>query len=1124
MVYTNCKSKKIPVSREKSGKQKQNFMSKNSFYKIIASPRHQRNIFTKILHNPKKRQVIVSILSIYTLVGGMVAFSMFGRTNEPAKAYEPALISSSITLKEDKEFIIGDIITVNLTVQNTSSDQAINDMDVELLSTKDAIKWSKIENSNPTTSSKKISIENNHAKIGLLSNGERIEYTISGELKDNQTPLSTVIGKIKFTNLEGNQDFTSNKILVSAKESKPLVANVLEVKSDKSVYKTNEAINLTLAPQGEFDIKNVENTTGKIYITNKVTKEVVRDASCTFDESYSCTDTVETLPVGKYSTLFIGKNGDRMSLIGQFEIVGKSGEFQPDVGANLEFPFGEKSINGIVAIYARKVVNLNNAVKPSDSCNFSILKDGQSVATARAQVDSDGSCHTLISGAQVPADGIYTIKLNGTNLQKDISIIKKGEKFINFANKNLVLTKNKPLNFEAKDILDLTATTPTPLNNSRVSIGILHQPTGDYEETTNSNGELFKVLDGKFNLTLPGQSFQKGGLYSIFMKTEDGQVSDFVTVSLDDREIGFSTTNVQVDNVDNLKVGKTMIFSIQGLTDRNSNTIPVGECAADIFTTVNAVLPILVKGEIKDGNCSVKVDPDKITQAGPILVSFTGDDISNKVNQSRQFNIKPGSLYSYGYMNLEYEPAREGYANNVIIGPVTDIKGNLTNALNKKLVIKTNDQILKQYDSIDIQNGFAKVSVPGSTLIEGEVTIGLYDNDEANTLLTSKIIKAIKSEDKLFLPAFPSVINSGEKIKVSMDNIPNANVDTECKLTFIKSNTDYFDGVGKYNTEKSQCVVEFELDTFRTNTDALLRFQAGDYVYANTVKLESAEAANLFTITPQIEKTIKNEVNVRLLSSPIVDKQGKAITNGKVKVQYNGKIEEAQIKNGLIKLDIDAKKLDNKDITSKFDQKFLDLNINAKAGITSISKTNNLSIFLGNKDVAAYKTVTTARSAQTQVEAKAAYNFVFESEFCNVNTVNGENKITPALSHQQGELCYVQVLEEETGDYSLSFEENSFVKYTFDFKVVTKTPKVKWSTNNPLNVEVIGETKSDEKVILFDGENQYKFENRENNSGIKVNQNGLNPIKDYRLEAKFSDKDGNEVTHFKSIVGEKISK
>jgi hypothetical protein len=95
-------------------------MSRNSFYKIIASPRHQRNILAKILHNPKKRQVIVSILSIYTLVGSLVAFTMFSRTEKPATAYEPALISATIELREDKEFVIGDTINVNLTLQNTA--------------------------------------------------------------------------------------------------------------------------------------------------------------------------------------------------------------------------------------------------------------------------------------------------------------------------------------------------------------------------------------------------------------------------------------------------------------------------------------------------------------------------------------------------------------------------------------------------------------------------------------------------------------------------------------------------------------------------------------------------------------------------------------------------------------------------------------------------------------------------------------------------------------------------------------------------------------------------------------------------------------------------------------------
>jgi hypothetical protein len=709
--------------------------------------------------------------------------------------------------------------------------------------------------------------------------------------------------------------------------------------------------------------------------------------------------------------------------------------------------------------------------------------------------------------------------------KKKFRLLKKSDKLITLVNKNLVLSKNNPVSFEATDIKSLEdVTPPANLNDKKVTLGILYQPTGEYVEVNNANGDLFKVVDGTFKATLPGQSFVKGGLYSVYLKSEDGQMSDFVTVSLDDKEIGFTSSNVLVDNYDNLRVGKTIVFKVQGLTDRNNNQISGGECGADIYTSSNTTFPILAKGEIKDGECSVKVDPDKITQAGPILVSFTGDDITNTINQSRQFIIQPGQTDDYGYLNLEYEPAREGYANNVIIGPVTDVKGNLTNALNKKLVIKNGDQVIKQIDSINIENGFSKISLPGSTLAEGSITLTLFDNDEANTLLLTKIIQVIKSDDKLFLPAFPTIINSNEKIKVGMDNIPNATQDTECKLTFIRSDIDYFSGSGKYNTEKNTCIVEFDLDTLRNNSTALLRYQVGELVFSNTVSLESSEPSNLFTLTPQIEQTKKDELNISLLSSPIIDKQGKIVENGKVKIQYNGKIEEVDINNGIIKLDIDPKKLDTKDINTKLDQKFLELNINAKASVTSISKTNNISLYLGKKDIATYKPVIVPQFAQTQIEATMPNIFAFTSDVCEVNIVSlYDNKIAPAKTHQQGETCYVQVIE-DVGNYKLSFEQNGFEKYSFNIKSVPQVAKINWNQSLPINVEIIGETKGEESVIVYDGDNQYKFENKENNSGIKVEQNGLNPIKDYLIEVKYTDKDGNAVSNYKTVTGEKIMK
>jgi hypothetical protein len=1098
-------------------------MPKNSFYKIISAPRHRRNIIAKILHNPKKRQVIISILSIYTLVGSLVAFTMFSRTEKPATAYEPASISGTLALSQDKEYTIGETISVSLTLQNTSSDQSIGDINLNLLSTKDVIRWNKIDYVNKDTVSKNQVIDKNRIGLDLLSSGERSEYLISGILSDNQIPLSTVVAKISFTNQEGLQNFSTNKILVSSKESKVVVDNKLEIKSDKNVYKVDERINLTVALQDSLETSKLENTVGKIYVTNKTTKEVVRDDTCTIDETNSCLDEIIGLPAGRYSSIYISKDNKKMSLINQFEILGKGGEFQPDIGSTLEFPFGEKSINGLVAVYARKVVNLNNIVKVGDACNFEIVRDNKVVSNTKNQVDADGSCHAILSASQVPDSGIYIVRLANTNQQKEISIIKKGEKFISFESKNLVLTKNKPITFEAKNIQSLNSPTPASLNDTKAIVGVLHQASGEYQEINNANGEMFKVNGGAFSVALPGQMFLKGGVYSIFVKTEDGQTSDFVTISLDDKDIGFSSTNVLVDSPDNLRVGKSIEFSLQGLIDRNSNPIVTGECGADIYTTTNATTPILVKGVIKDGTCSAKLEADKIVQEGPILVSFTGDDITNKINQSRQFIIKPGEINSYGYLNLEYEPARTGYANNVIVGPVTDKQGNLVNAIGKKLQIKTTDQVLKEIDSVNIQNGFAKISVPGSTLVEGEVTLSLYDTDEANTVLTTKNINVVKTEDKLFLPSFPSIINSNEKIKVAMDNVPNATEDTECKLTFIRSNTEYFDGIGKYNADKKQCVVEFDLDYLRNNTSALLRFQVGELVYTSIVSLESGDASNLFAVTPQIQQAAKNELNLSLLTSPIVDKQGKAVSNGKIKLQYNGKIEELAIKNGFAKFEIDSNKLDTKDITTKLDQKFLDININAKVGVSSISKTNSLSVFLGKKDIANHKSDTKPKSAQNQIEAGSTNIFGFSSNLCNVYIIDKENKSIPAKTHQQGDVCYVQVAADE-GYYSLSFEENGFEKYTFDFNSVKQTAKVNLSDTKPLIVEIVGETKADEQVLLHDGENQYKFENKQNNSGIKIDQNGLNPLKDYLLEVKYLDKDGNPVSHYRTVVGEQINK
>jgi hypothetical protein len=1100
-------------------------MSQKSFYKIIAAPRASRNLISKILHSPKKRQILVSVLSIYTIVGSLVALTLFSRSDQNSSAYQPAFITSAIRVETDKDYGRDDTIELKLTVQNTSATEAIKDITLDMQSTKNGVKWSKVEYKAGDTVLKSFPVDNNKAQLDLLTSGERIEYSMEGKLDATDLQYATVIGRISFTNAEGAQSFSTNRVLLKAKNVLATEPEVLNLTSDQNAYTLDSTINLSVAPKGTFDVTKYKNLQGKIYVSNKQTHNVVSDSTCTIDDTLYCNTNIGSLPVGKYTALFAAKNDTIFSTIHSFEVIGNETTFTPNPSASLTFPFDNTSVNGIVALHASRVLDNNKVASIGDSCSFTISKDGKKVTDVKAQVNSDSSCYTTVAASQLIGDGIYSIGLNATDQKKDIAIFTRPVSLLKLEQKSLALLKNKPIDFYATGIFSngTNAQSTTPItSNERITLGILHPSSGGYEEVSSSNGEALKANQGNFSASISGEYFNKGGNYMVFVKTADGQFSDFVNFSIDDKVVGFSQSGVVVDSSTNLKVGTAKVFSVSGITDRNNNTITRGSCAADIYTTGSPVTPLVARGEIRDGTCAVQSPPDQITTEGPILVTFNSSEASNKINQSRQFTINSGDVVNFGEINLNYEPARTGYANLAFIGPVTDGFGNLSESAGKKLLIKQGYEVVKTLD-VTIENGFARINIPGSVLRSGEMTLALQ-NIEDGAILVTRTINVTDNDSKNILPAFPILQNSQENLVAKLSNFPDANENTECKLQYIRASGDLFETSAKYSTEKNNCEFNSELTKLRNNKFGLLKMIVGDKaVFNGIVENEAGEASNLFVLSPQIEPTQKDEINVSLLSSPIVDKQGRAVEKGKVKTQINGRIEELEIKKALIKLDVPASKLDNKDIIKKYDQKFLELNLNAKASVTSLSKTNTLSLFLGSKDVSNHQNLITPRSVSNQVLADTPTLFQFDSEYCNILIQSKNNTVKVAQSHHQGSTCFVQI-NEEPGNYQLTFEELGFVKYSMDFKSVKEKATIEWCTSKPCNINVIGSTQGKEKAILYDGENQYSFENNQTNTGIKIEQNGLSPLKEYRVELHYNDFNGNEVVQTNTISGEYLVK
>jgi hypothetical protein len=1084
-------------------------MADEKYYQISSVPKGRKGLSTRLNKFYRKRQLVVSVIGAYVLVGGLLGYMLLNSGGDSAKASETASVNAAIRLVENKKYQIGDKMQVAITLQNTSITESLNNVNVDLFTTKDSVNWTEMVGGNQKDSGTKIVAEANSFKLPLLSSGERVEYTISGILQNNQINSLNIMAKIRFLNKLGQNEITTNRLDVSLDGSKSLGASALSLSTLKDRFNPGEEVFFELNQPAE----RLGKLTGKLYVSQKESGQVVSTQTCDFDALGKCQVRVNDLNKGQYSALFMDESESVFSSVANFQVSGNQGDFVPSSQATLDFPFGATSINGLVPVMAKRVVSFNDTVNPDTQCKFEVFSGDKMVTSLTAAVQNNRSCQANINTSQIASgDGVYSVKLANSQLSKEISMTRRGSQLINLTTGNLILRTGSDVALSADSI----TSGGNPLASSKVTLGFWHRGTGEYRETSFINGQQLAVENGTFQALVPYSLFNKGGFYSVFIKTGDGQLSDFLNLNFDDKQIGLAGSGVMVDNYDNLKIGQDISFSLQNVMDRNDNPIAQGECSANLYPTGSAGVPITVTGEIKDGNCRVFVTKNKITRGGPLLVSFTGPEINTKINQSRQFQIAAGEAKKYGNLGLEFEPARKGYANTLIVGPVTDQYGNLANGFNYKLQIFHKDDLRQEISGVNITDGFNKLTLPSSTFNDDSLTYRLMD--ESNNEIINRTVEVKETSDKLLLPNFPALVSGDSNIQVGVSAINVKDVES-CKLTLIRSSDETVEQTAEYVESAGSCAFDWNLTKLRDNKKSLLRFEVGSNVFHGLLNQTSGEPANLFVVAPQVGVNSKDELEISLLTSGLVDRNGLVADTGSVKFQYNGKVEEAPIANGLASLSLPANKLDNKDIRADVEQRTLDISLQTRASVTAISRTNDLSIFLGNKDISNQPVKFLVQQASSQAKAGGIQVFKFATDSCNVIMLSARQNSKLLKSHRQGDSCYLEVSGEE-GEYDLIFGENGFTTGSFKVRLNQMDQNVVWCNSKPCIVQVLAGMNSKIEAVVFDEDKQYKFEGDDLGNVVTLEQNGLNPLKKYPVQLKYQNSQNETVVFHNEISGE----
>jgi hypothetical protein len=1078
--------------------------------------RNVRGMVYKLLHHHHKKRLVAGVFGVWILVTLLVSIGLINQSSGTSSANYPAELITALKINDNQELVVDNNINFTITLQNSSPNEGIAEISMILLSTANSMEWNSLKNNED---GEVFAIDPSYTKIDYLGAGERATYNLTGKILDKKIESISTMAKFNYRTKDGlKKTDTNREFLPLTERVNPDISQYLSLGSDAQNYSQGQSPVISVSKNGVLN-KNIQ---GKIFVTDRLEKDIVANENCSLVDKDKCDAIIANLKTGSYSAMFFDEKNNIYSQIVQFEIVGNSTAFTPAENSRLDLPFGPISINGTAYIYVKKVVNENKKVLGNETCEFVISKNGTVVTTIPVVIGSNRDCILRLNSSQVPNEGLYQIALKGTQKITTMSITNKTAGLIELKNNTLVLSQDKPVKLSLEKIINKNN---EPISNTKAILYLLHNATGEAQEIKTLNSSLLSVEQGNLNIELPANYIKNGGLYSAFIKLEDGQQSDTISLNFSDKSIGLTNSGILIKNYDKLRIGEPIEVMVAGIKDRGGNIISSGDCGLEVFTRQDSVEPIFVSGVISDGNCNAVISGNLITSSGPVLISATGGAIKNDIEQSRQVYVQSGAPTNFGLLNLEYEPARVGYTNKLIIGPVTDIFGNTTNANDLTLAFIKDDKVVHQEEDLSVIDGFYEGIIPSSVFNgkEGDTLIVSLINQKTGEQLSSKLITLIEDEDRFILPNFPEKINSDENIKIQYSGTGSKD-EFACNLQYFRSDIDYTFSSSTYSPINDSCEFDYDLNQYRNNSLALIKLTAKDKIFHKVVANTPGEPANLFNLSPEVRIDSREELQLKFLTSPLVDQQGLAVEKGKVKFEYNGKVVESEIKKGFSSIYSPATMFDKKDIKEIGNDIYLDLDINAKASVISIAKNNNLEVFLNDHDIAQKLDTAELYKGTNIVSSKDFEILQFKTDHCSAIQSSSVIGSQSALTHYQNGICYVQT-KSTAGNYILTFERDGFLLSDYDFKVVDySVAKVEWCTGTPCKISVNGGISSLIEATLYDDEKEYRFSSEEIGNTVTIEENGINPLKEYKVKISF--KDSNENTHeiYSTVLGEYLIK
>jgi hypothetical protein len=1118
-------------------------MPSSSFYKVkTVSAKNKKitkniSIFNPKLRSKRKKQLIFSVLGLYVGVGVLLGSLLFG-FQTPNSASEIVGLNAAIVMETDSrqsEYKLGNEISFRLTLQNTGTTESLNNVNINFYSTGKSLSFRSIQDvKNP---GKFIEPDSqgvfNVSSIGVAG---RMEFKINTTLIQNKLPQVFMWAEISFVNNEGQMLTKTDEEIVYDISDKVKESSLLSLKAEKTLYKPNEELKLVL------NYLEDQKITGDVSVTDRNSLNPVFTTQCELENKGVCNQVVKDLPVGQYSAMFISKDQLLYSNILNFEVKGSGEDFIPFEGMSMKTPFGNSSKLGLYSIIFEDVLSLNQFVSGQE-CKVDIYFGKQKYTTINQLVDQDRNCRFDFSVQNLnKGNGQYTVKLANTDLSKTFNFFKKTEPLLKLNNLSSVVNLQSSLKVNIINILDLTTSTqsqPVYANNLGVSLVIYHTKSGEMKEVTSLNGKSLNVVNGVFEASIDPSYFNKGGFYQIYTILSDGQISDWLNIDFSNSDLGLADSDIQIFG-GQFKIDKSNKLFVQNIQDRTGKIVASGACEIAFIDASNTKQ--IFDGEIDSGVCSVNISPNKITRTGLALVTAQAKGIQNYLPVSRYINVQPAAVNSFGQINFEYFPLKYETANRMLIGPVVDKYSNLLDLYNLQLnlITKKDGQknILKSKKDISVDQGYAQISLPqswfnqdivtfelvdynGKTVLEGQYPVikndlavtkaSFLQSTQNSTDFKAKVTGLEEYANQLYDDYFVKNQNLAEKDK----KYPNF----KCSLELIYTKDKKESQEQAYVDSEDSCDFVFQRKLGEKDK-ILAKIKFEKYTWMEIVQINSAKPNNLFEITPSLYSTNTQELELNLLTSPILDAFGKVISSGQIRWKVNGKDYTSEIKNGVSSLQIlsgDLSLKDFKNLTE--DTKALKLDISATASVTSISSTNTLEVYVGNKLITNTKSKSEVMEAQNYLNIGQSYIFTFKSNNCSAYQIT-ENNQSSVISHYLAGKCYVQITA-QTGKNSILIQNKGKDLVAYEAYGSDNWRSVNWCENEgTCKIQVLDDSIYNLQVEIVDGANLYKFKPEKDANTVFVSQAGLNPIQNYQVKVRYEDQKGQKKEFIKFIPGE----